>query len=87
MKSQAYNIVFPKELMKKIDSAAKRAYKTRSEYIRDVVASQIKEEIDLAEIFRRGSEIGRKMGIKSEEDAYRLVEEYRREKYASKNRS
>lgn len=87
MKTQAYNIVFPKELMKKIDTAATRSYKSRSEYIRDLVASQLKEEEEWEAVLAKGREIGKKMGIKSEEDAYRLVKEYRREKYASKSRS
>ena len=87
MKSQAYNIVFPKELMKKIDAAARRSYKNRSDYIRDSVVSKLREDEEWERVLAEGAEIGRRMGIKSEEDAYRLVEEYRREKYASKNRS
>lgn len=87
MSVQTLNISLPRELVKKTDLAAKRAYKNRSEYIRDAIVSQLKEELEWEEIFREGRRIGRKMGIKSEEDAYKLVEEYRNEKYAFKDRS
>lgn len=87
MQSRTLNISLPKELVKKTDEAAKKVFKNRSEYIRDALVSQLKEDNDWEEIFAEGRKIGKKMGIKSEEDAYRLVEEYRKEKYASKNRS
>ena len=87
MQSQTLNISLPKELVKKTDEAAKKVFKNRSEYIRDALVNQLKDESDWNGIFEWGSKIGEEMGIKSEEDAYKLVEEYRREKYASKNRT
>lgn len=87
MSVQTLNISLPKELVKKTDEAAKKVYKNRSEYIRDALVSQLKDDMEWDEIFVEGKKAGRRMGIKTEEDAYKLVEEYRREKYASKNRT
>ena len=86
MKSQAYNIVFPKELMKKIDSAAAQSYKNRSEYLREIAVEKLKEDEEFERVLAEGKEIGRKMGIKSEEDINRIIKEYRREK-RSKSRN
>lgn len=87
MSVQTLNISLPKELVKRTDRLAKKLYKNRSELIRDALVMQLNEQAEWDEIFKEGSRIGRKMGIKSEEDAYKLVEEYRKEKYASKNRT
>lgn len=87
MSTQTLNISLPKELVKKTDQAAKKVYKNRSEYIRDALVNQLKDDMEWEEIFAEGEEIGRKMGIKNEEDVYKIVEEYRQEKYASKNSS
>lgn len=77
MQSQTFNIALPRELVKKIDKFAKREYKNRSELIRTAVWGYIKELEDWEEIFARGKEVGRKMGIKSEEDVNRIVYEFR----------
>ena len=83
MQSQTLNISLPKELVKKTDEAAKKVYKNRSEYIRDVLVKQLNKESDWEEIFAEGKKIGEKMGIKSEEDAYRIANEFRHGKKSS----
>lgn len=86
MSVQTLNISLPKELVKRTDILAKKLYKSRSEFIRDALVIQLNEQAEWDEIFAEGNRIGKKMGIKSEEDAYKIVEEFRKEKYASQNR-
>lgn len=77
MKTQSFNIVLPKELVKKIDSAAKKEYRNRSEFVREAVRVYLKDMNEWEDIFRYGKAIGKKMGIKSEEDVNSIVYEYR----------
>lgn len=85
MSVQTLNISLPKELVKRTDTAAKKIYKNRSEYIRDALVRQLNDDSEWEEIFAEGERAAKKMGIKTDEDAYKIVEEYRKEKYASKS--
>lgn len=73
--------------MKKIDAAARRSYKSRSEYIRELVVSELRKEQEFEELLSRTRKQARKMGIRNEQDVNRIIKEYRQEKYASKNSS
>lgn len=83
MASQTFNISLPKELVKKADEAAKKVFKNRSEYIRDALVKELQKESDWEKIFAEGKKMGEKMGIKSEEDAYRIASDFRHEKKSS----
>lgn len=85
MQSQTLNISLPKELVKKTDEAARKAFKNRSEYIRDALVKQLNKENEWEEIFAEGRKIGEKMGIKSEDDVVKIIKEYRREKRKTQN--
>ncbi len=85
MQIQTLNISLPKELVKKTDTAARKSFKSRSEYIKDAVVAQLKEEGEWEEIFAEGQKIGKRMRIKSEEDINKIIKEYRREKRAQNN--
>ncbi|HEX7456174.1 MAG TPA: ribbon-helix-helix protein, CopG family [Candidatus Nanoarchaeia archaeon] len=74
---QIINISLPKPLLKRIDEAAAKEFRNRSELIREATRSYLKEQERWESIFNRGREAGRKLGIKSEEDAYKIVNEYR----------
>lgn len=88
MQSKTFNISLPEELVKRTDIAARKAYKNRSEYIRDALINQLKEESDWDEIFAWGKEAGKKMGIKSEQDVYDMMYEFRHgRKPTSKSRA
>jgi metal-responsive CopG/Arc/MetJ family transcriptional regulator len=80
MQYQTLNISLPKKLVTAADLAAVSAYKTRSELIKDLLANYLKQKESWDEIFAYGQKIGKKMGIKSEEDVNRIVKEYRSEK-------
>lgn len=80
MQTQTLNISLPKDLVKRIDSFAKKEYRNRSEFIREAVRIYLKDLEDWEEIYRFGREAGKRIGIKSEQDANKIVYEYRHEK-------
>ena len=77
MQTQTLNIALPKELVKKVDQAAKKEYKNRSELIREALRIYLKDMEEWADLFEYGREVGKQMGIKSEEDVDKIVYEYR----------
>lgn len=77
MQIQTLNISLPKDLVKRADSLAKTEYKTRSELIKTALMAYLKNISAWEDIFVYGDKIGKKMGIKSEEDVNKIVEEYR----------
>lgn len=88
MSTQIINISFPEELVKKIDSAAKANYATRSEFIRQSVVSRLHSNDDVvwdaleagADEVRTRAEIA---GYKSDDDYARAVKELRQTKKKS----
>ncbi|OGE79106.1 MAG: hypothetical protein A2751_05695 [Candidatus Doudnabacteria bacterium RIFCSPHIGHO2_01_FULL_46_14] len=87
MKTKTFNIALPDQLVRKIDQTAKREYQNRSEFIREAVRVYLAQKEKWADLFAYGQKIGRKMGIKSEEDVNRIVYEYRHGKRQSQGRS
>ena len=77
MATQTLNIALPEELVKKVDEAAKREYKNRSELIREALRVYLKDMEEWEDLFKYGREIGKKMGIRSEKDVDKIVYEYR----------
>lgn len=80
MQTQTFNIALPKELVKKMDKVSKQEYRNRSELIREAVLAYLRNAERLEELFAYGRKVGRKMGIKTEEDVVKIVNEYRRNK-------
>ncbi|MBI3092722.1 MAG: ribbon-helix-helix protein, CopG family [Candidatus Levybacteria bacterium] len=77
MQTQAFNIVLPKELVKKVDAMAKKEYRNRSELIREALRVYLVKIERWEQILKAGKKYGKKLGIKSEEDVNRIVSEYR----------
>ncbi len=77
MQSQTFNIVLPIPLVRRVDQAAKRQYKNRSEFIREVLIRNLEDIEKWQKIFRWGKAAGKRAGIKSEADVDRLVYEFR----------
>ncbi|MBI2032188.1 MAG: ribbon-helix-helix protein, CopG family [Candidatus Levybacteria bacterium] len=77
MNTQTFNISLPKELVSKIDRQAKREYKNRSELIRDLLQKYLRDKEEWDDLLNYGKKVGKKMGIKNEEDVDRIVHEYR----------
>lgn len=77
MQTQTFNIALPKDLVKKVDAMAKKEYRNRSELIREALRVYLVKMERWEEILKAGKKYGRKLGIKSEEDVNRIVDEYR----------
>lgn len=75
MASKTINIALPEKLLKEIDKAVKKDMGSRSEYIRRLVLDDLQKRREWKELFDRGNELGRKLGITSEEQVYRILEE------------
>lgn len=77
MSTQTLNIALPKELVKKIDQRAKKEYRNRSELIREAVRVYVDKRSAWEQIFRAGRKAMEEAGIKSEEEADKIVYEFR----------
>lgn len=69
------NISLPKPLVKRADRLAKMEYGTRSDVVRAAIAQYIDKKEQWADLLAYGKRVGKKMGIKSEEDAFRIADE------------
>lgn len=83
MQTQTFNIALPKELVKKVDAAAKKEYRNRSELIREALRIYLTDTENWEKIFAAGQEAGKKAGIRSEEDVNQIVNDYRHGKRSS----
>lgn len=79
MNTVTINLSLPKELLQKVDRLAKRESRSRSELMRESLRAYLSEMMEWEEIFAYGRKKGKELGITSEEDVYRIVEEFRKE--------
>lgn len=77
MKTQAFNIALPKDLVEKIDKTAKGEYRNRSELIREAVRVYLKDAQEWEGFFKIGRKQAKKLGIKSASEANEIVARYR----------
>lgn len=87
MNTQTFNISLPRELVKKVDKAAKEEYRNRSDFIREALIARIKDKDAWNQIFKAGEKTMKDMGIKSEEEVNEIVYEYRHGRKSSKSNS
>lgn len=73
MQTQMFNIALPKLLVAKIDDAAKREYRNRSEFIREAVRIYLQDRNEWDELFAFGGRQAKKAGVTSEKDVDRIV--------------
>ena len=83
MNTQTLNIALPKDLVKKVDELAKKEYRNRSELIREALRVYISDKKEWNDILDYGKKVGKKMGIKSEDDVNKIVYEFRHGKKTS----
>lgn len=83
MNTQTLNIALPKDLVKKVDELAKKEYRNRSELIREALRVYLSDKKEWNDILNYGKKIGKKMGIKNEEDVNKIVYEFRHGKKTS----
>ena len=77
MQTQTLNIALPRDLVKEVDQVAKKEYRNRSELIREALRIYLLNKQEWNNILDYGKKIGKKMGIKSEEDVNKIVNEFR----------
>lgn len=77
MQIQTLNISLPKELIIKTDLIAQKEYRSRSELIKEALMKYLRDKGAWENLFAYGRKMGRKVGVKSEDDVNRMVEEYR----------
>lgn len=78
MKTRTINLSLPEEMLKKIDRAAQAGQSNRSEFIREAARRQLEILKNWERICAYGASLGRKLGIRSEDDVERLIDEGRK---------
>lgn len=77
MTTKTFNIILPKELVDRVNIVAKKEYRNRSELIREALRVYLQDQQEWAEIFDYGRKQARKIGVKSQADADKIVADYR----------
>ena len=85
MATNTLNIALDEQLIKDIDSAVKKDMGSRSEYFRRLAIDDLERRREWKELFDRGNQIGREMGITSEQQVYDILAEYKRAKRSTEN--
>lgn len=75
MSTQTFNLSLPKELVEKLDSQARREFSSRSDYVRRAIINQLQSEQALEAVLDRANKKGKKLGIKSEQQVYDIIED------------
>lgn len=82
MATKTLNIALDESLLKEIDKTVKRDMGTRSEYFRRLALNDLERRREWKELLARGREVGRRMGITSEQQVYEILDDHKREKQA-----
>jgi metal-responsive CopG/Arc/MetJ family transcriptional regulator len=75
MATKTLNIALDERLLKDIDDTVKQDMGTRSEYFRRLALADLARRKRWEELFAAGRAVGKKMGIDSEEQVYKLLED------------
>ena len=84
MATKTLNISIDEQLLKEIDGAVKKDMGSRSEYFRRLALDDLEKRREWKALFDRGNQIGREMGITSEQQVDDILAEYKREKRSTK---
>ena len=77
MNTQIINISLPKELLEEIDKRAQQESRSRSELLREAARVYLRRISSWDEIYKLGRKTAKKFGIKTEEDVYRVIQDFR----------
>jgi len=75
MATKTLNIALDEKLLKDIDRAVKRDMGTRSEYFRRLALADLARRNRWEQLFNTGKAAGKEMGITSEEQVYKILED------------
>lgn len=67
------NIALDENLLKDIDKAVKQDMGTRSEYFRRLALADLARRSRWEQLFTAGKAVGKQMGIRSEEEVYKIL--------------
>ena len=73
------NLSLPTELLKRIDREAKFELRSRSELLREAARAYLVREKKWKDLCRYGESRAKALGIRTQEDVQKLINEYRRE--------
>lgn len=73
MATKTLNIAIDEQLLKEIDRAVKQDLGSRSEYFRRLALADLNRRNRWNELFSSGKEVGKQMGITSEEQVYKII--------------
>jgi len=81
---QTVTFSLPSTMIREIDLLAKQGRTTRDEILRSALDQYFRSQEAWKEIFERGEEWAKELGIRSEEDVDRLIHEFRKEQATAK---
>lgn len=67
----------PEPLLYSFDKVMQKQSKTRSEYLRETMRQAIQADKEWEQLFVNGRKYAKKLGIKTEEDVQKLIDDYR----------
>ena len=80
MQTQVFNIVLPRELVRRADTAAKQELRNRSELIREALRLYLQDQTDWENLFAYGKTQAKKLKIISETQANAIINRERHAK-------
>jgi len=75
MATKTLNIALDEDLLKDIDREVKKDLGTRSEYFRRLALADLERRKRWEALFTSGKTIGKQMGIKSENQIYKMLKD------------
>lgn len=78
--AKTVSITLPPDLLTKAQELAEREHRTMSELFREALRRYMQEDTSWEGLVRRTRAKGRELGIATEEDVERLIDEHRRSK-------
>ena len=75
MATKTLNISLEEELIKEIDKSVKKDMGSRSEYFRRLALSDLERRRRWDQLITAGRSVGKQMGITSEEQVYKILED------------
>ena len=77
MATKTLNIALDETLIREIDQAVKKDLGSRSEYFRRLALRDLERRREWKELFDNANKKGREMGIKSEDQVYKIINEHK----------
>jgi metal-responsive CopG/Arc/MetJ family transcriptional regulator len=80
MSTKTLNIALDEKLLKEIDETVRKDMGSRSEYFRRLALNDLERRREWKQVLDTANKKGGNMGITSENQVYKILDEYKREK-------